>query len=84
MGPGTYPSIFGAHNRTIVPSRNWADFIVPSDVYSGDYVFFAAAFDMETWCCGCDAEPYSVKPWWWIATTSKEESWANWLEIVED
>ena len=61
-----------------------ADFIVPNDVYSGDYVFFAAAFDMETGCCGCDAEPYSVKPWWWIATTSKEESSEPWLEIVED
>jgi len=61
-----------------------ADFIVPTDVYSGDYVFFAAAFDMETGCCGCDAEPYSVEPWWWIATTSKEESSEPWLEIVED
>ena len=62
----------------------WADFMVPYDVYSGDYVFFAAAFDMETGCCGCDAEPYSVEPRWRIATTSKEESSEPWLEIVED
>ena len=61
------------------------DFNVPEDVYSGNYVFFAAAFDMETGCCGCNAVPFSVEmPSWWIASTSKEESWENWLEIVED
>ena len=59
-----------------------ADFIVPDDVYSGDYVFFAAAIDMETGCCGCDAVPYSVKLIR-TSTTSKEEAWKNWLEIVE-
>jgi hypothetical protein len=61
------------------------DFMVPDDVYSGNYVFFASAFDMETGCCGCNAVPFSVEmPPWWISTTSKEESWENWLEIVED
>ena len=61
------------------------DFRVPDDVYSGNYVFFASAFDMETGCCGCNAVPFSVEmPPWWMSTTSKEESWENWLEIVED
>jgi hypothetical protein len=61
------------------------DFRVPDDVYSGNYVFFASAFDMETGCCGCNAVPFSVEmPSGWISTTSKEESWENWLEIVED
>ena len=62
------------------------DFMVPEDVYSGSYVFFASAFDMETGCCGCNAVPFSVEmpSWSPISTTSKEESSEPWLEIVED
>jgi uncharacterized repeat protein (TIGR01451 family) len=61
-----------------------ADFMVPYDVYSGNYVFFASAFDMETGCCGCNAVPYSVERLpWGISATSKEESSEPWLEIVE-
>jgi len=59
------------------------DFMVPNDVYSGKYIFFASAFDLETGCCGCNAVPFSVKMPSWTSTTSKEESWENWLEIVE-
>ena len=60
------------------------DFMVPDDVYSGKYIFFASAFDLETGCGGCNAVPFSVEmPPWWMSTTSKEESWENWLEIVE-
>jgi len=59
------------------------DFIVPDDVYSGNYVFFAAAIDTDTGCSGIDAEPYSVKLTR-ISKASKEESWKNWLEIVEN
>jgi hypothetical protein len=59
------------------------DFIVQDDVYSGNYLFFAAAIDLETGCSGTDAEPYSVKLTC-ISKASKEEAWKNWLEIVED
>ncbi|MCW3134142.1 MAG: hypothetical protein N2V78_07445 [Methanophagales archaeon] len=59
------------------------DFMVPNDVYSGKYIFFASAFDLETGCCGCNAVPFSVEMPSWTSTTSKEESWENWLEIVE-
>jgi hypothetical protein len=55
---------------------------VPEGVYSGRYIFFVAASDLETGCSGIDAEPYRVKLMR-ISTTSKEEAWENWLEIVE-
>jgi C1A family cysteine protease len=58
------------------------DFKVPDGVYSGRYIFFVAASDLETGCSGIDAEPYRVKLMR-ISTTSKEEAWENWLEIVE-
>jgi hypothetical protein len=58
------------------------DFKVPEGVYSGRYIFFVAASDLETGCSGIDAEPYRVKLMR-ISTTSKEEAWENWLEIVE-
>lgn len=58
------------------------DFIVPDDVYSGKYLFFAAASDLETGCSGIDAEPYSIRLTR-ISKASIEEAWKNWLEIVE-
>ncbi len=58
------------------------DFIVPDDVYSGKYIFFAAASDLETGCSGIDAEPYSIRLTR-ISKASKEAAWKNWLEIVD-
>ncbi len=59
------------------------DFIVPDDVYSGKYIFFAAASDLETGCSGIDAEPYSIRLTR-ISKASIEEAWKNWLEIVDN
>ena len=86
--PTSHTLIIGTRMPDIYLSDTYnisGDFMVPNDVYSGNYVFFASAFDLETGCCGCNAVPFSVEmPSGWISTTSKEESWENWLEIVED
>jgi len=57
-----------------------ADFLVPRNIFSGDYVFFALAVDMETGCRGIDAELFSIEL---ASATSKEESWNNWLKTIE-
>jgi hypothetical protein len=56
--------IIGTHMPDIYLNDTYnfsGDFMVSPDVYSGNYVFFASAIDMETGCSGIDAKPYSVE-----------------------